>query len=545
MRRFKLILLIIAGICALVLVTILILHAWLPGALSGKIENVIRTSLNPESTELYEVEVGTISFSTLFQATNISKIRVTPKDNVLNEIDSGLLPNQIFEMGVYNLDISSWTLISLARGRKSVDVDRFFADSILISMYANDSSVIKTDTAQSMNMDQLHFNNLRTNKLRIELRSLADTSKQVLQTGKIDFTGVINFYDKEQDHFLNPGIQAHSLEVWDIDGFSTDGLYAFHVERVLLNDKEQTADLHGLSMIPQYSKQEFYKHVPFETDRFEASLDQIKISGFQSDKATQDGSIIISQIELIGGKFEVFRDRKPPFNVQQRPPMPVRMIQDAPFGLFVGEIIFNDFDIVYSELPIGSDAAGEIPFKQISATILNLSNLKDSLASDSIMSIQGEALIFGKAKLQAEITYDLTDSNGTYEAKGGLATLSFVHINPAMYPITGIKINDGIHQHASFYFYGNDVRSVGELRMQYSGLVIELTPERRKFVKGLARFAGKTMVYHQDNPSDNDELRVGKIEFNRDISRFVFNYWWKCYLSGVKHTILRDSFSEI
>jgi hypothetical protein len=157
-----------------------------------------------------------------------------------------LLPNQIFETEVYNLNISSWTLISLAMGWKDVKVNRFSADSIFFVIYTNESGTKKADSAQSMNMEHLYLKNISTNKLRIEKRSVADTSRMVLQTGKIGFSGVISFYDKEQDHFLNPGITAHSLEVLDAGGFSSDGLYTFHVDSIFFDGNMQTADLNGL-----------------------------------------------------------------------------------------------------------------------------------------------------------------------------------------------------------------------------------------------------------------------------------------------------------
>lgn len=542
MKRSKLALLVIAGIFTLVLVTIFILHTWLPGAFSGKIEDEIRKALNTGSVDLYQVEAGTSSFSTFFKTTTISEIRVIPKDTLLNEENASLLPSEIFETEIYDLNISSWTLISLAMGRKNVKVNRFSADSIFFIIYTNESGIKKTDSAQSMNMEHIYLNDLRTSKLRVEKRSVADTSRLVLQTGEVGFSGVISFYDKEQDHFLNPGITATSLRVLDTDGFSSQGLYTFHVDTLFLDGNEQAASLSGLRVIPRYSKQVFHKYVRYETDRFDIRLDHIEISGFQPDKVIQDGSIVLSQIEMKGGKVEVFRDRKPPFNEQQRPLLPVRLIQNAPFGLYAGKILLNGIDIVYSELPEDADEAGEIPFKQLSATVSNITNLKDSLASNSIMNIRAEALIFGKAKLQAEFKYILTDPAGAYEAKGEMAEYSLVDINPAIYPLAGIEINEGMHQNTSFYFYGNDVRSVGELRMRYSGLEIELLPDRRKMIKGLARFAGRKALYHQDNPSGKDELRVGKIEFDRDISRFVFNYWWKTYLSGIKDSVLRDNF---
>jgi hypothetical protein len=463
---------------------------------------------------------------------------------VLGEADASVLPNQIFEAEVYNLNMSSWALITLAMGRKNLKVKQFTTDSIFFVIYTNESGIKKTDSAQPMKMEHLHLKDLSTNKLSIEKRSVADTSRLVLQTGEIAFSGVISFYDKEQDNFLNPGITAHSLKVLDAGSFSSDGLYSFHADSIIFDGNEQTADLSGLSIIPRYSKQVFHQYLQFETDRFDGRLDHVKISGFQQDKAIQDGSIVLSQIEISGVKLEVFRDRKPPFNEQQRPLMPVRLIQEASFGLFAGKIMVNEMDLVYAELPEDSDAAGEIHFKQLSATISNLSNLKDSLAKDSIMDIRAEALIFGKAMLQAEFKYFLTDPYGAYEAKGNLAALSFVDINPAVYPLAGVKINEGTHQSASFYFYGNDVRTVGELRMRYSGLEIELIPDGKEVFKGLARFAGRKFLYHPDNPSGDDELRVGQIDFERDNKRFVFNYWWKSYLSGIKDTVLRDLLSS-
>jgi hypothetical protein len=544
MKKSKSILLIIAGICALVLVVILLMHAILPGVLSSKIESEISAGLNAGSVELYQVEAGSSSFSAFFKTTSVSEIRVIPNDTVLGGADLSVLPNQIFEAEVYNLNMSSWALITLAMGWKNVKVNRFYSDSVFFVIYTNESGLKKTDTAQPMKMEHIHLNDLSINKLSIEKRTVSDTSRQVLQTGKIGFSGVISFYDKEQDYFLNPGITAHSLKVLDAGSFSSDGLYTFLVDSILFEGNMQTADLSGLSIIPRYGKQEFQKHVQFETDRFDARLDHIRISGFEQEKAMQDGSIVLSQIEINGGRLEAFRDKNTLFNEQQRPLLPASLIQNAPFGLFAGKILVNRMDIVYAEVTEGSDAAGAIPFKQLSATINNLTNLKDSLALDSIMAIRAEALIFGKAMLQAEFKYNLTNPYGAYEAHGELAALSFVDINPAVYPLAGVKINAGTHQSASFYFYGNDVRSVGELRMRYSGLEIELVPDGREVFKDLARFVGKKALYHQANPSGNEELRIGKIDFDRDNKRFVFNYWWKSYLSGIKDTVLRDLFSS-
>jgi hypothetical protein len=540
MKKIKILLLVIAGICALILITILLMHAFLPSVFSDKIEDEIRSALNPESVDLYEVEAGTASFSTLFQTSSVSEIRIKPRTIAFDKEQTDLLPKRIFEAEIHNLRISSWTLISLALGKKTLKVQQFNTDSIFFAMYTNESGKDDADTAKSIEMEQISLKNISTDKLRLEQRVLADTTRQVLQTGSLDFSAEIRFYGDDLDYFLNPGITLHAFRLLDATAFSSEGLYSIQMDSIYIDNSGQTIDLTGLKVIPKYSKQDFYKHLEFETDRFDIALDHIRISGFQPYEFIRNGSIIISEIEMNEGSVEVFRDRKPPFNEQQRPLMPVRLIQEAGFGLYAGKILLNDFDISYIELPADSDAEGKIPFNKTNAVINNISNLPDSLASDSTMKIQAEAMIFGKATLSAEFEYDLTDPAGTYEANGELAALDFELINTAVYPLTGVKIDSGTHKNSSFHFYGNDVRSVGELRMRYANLEVDLLPEGRKIFQDIVGFAGRKAVYHSSNPGNNKELRIGRIEFERDVRRFVFNYWWKTYLSGIKDTVLRD-----
>jgi hypothetical protein len=539
MKITKTILLIIAGLCVLVFVIILLMHAWLPDYFSDKIEDAIRTGLNPETIDLYEVEAGTSDFSTFFMTTNISEIRIKPIDIAINETDTGMYPQQMFEAQVYDLQISSRALIAMALGRKNVKVKHLSADSIFFTIYTNDSGIVKTDAAQSMNMEQLTFENLSTNKLSIEQRSVGDTARQVFQTGKLDFSGNFSFSGKDQDHFKGLGFHVQSLSILGIDNFSSDGLYTIHVDTVYFDDNHQTAELNGFRMTPRYSKKEHQRYIPYEAERFDISLNQIKISGLQQDRAMQDSAMVISQIDITGGRMDIFRDKNLPFNVKLRPPPPVRLIQDAPFGLFIGEIRMNEVDLVYELLAEGADAIGKVPFKHLNASIRNVTNLPDYLAKDSIMIIDAEAFMFNTALLQAEFKYTLTDPNGAYEAKGELASLPFVDINMAVFPIVGIEVLGGMHHTTHFNFYGNDSRSAGEIRMRYSDLEIELMPERGQMLQGIVGFVGRNVLYHQHNPKNDDELRVGKVEYERDVTRFVFHYWWHTFFSGIKDTILQ------
>jgi len=42
------------------------------------------------------------------------------------------------------------------------------------------------------------------------------------------------------------------------------------------------------------------------------------------------------------------------------------------------------------------------------------------------------------------------------------------------------------------------------------------------------------MVVINENPKPGKEVRVGIIDFERDPEKFIFNYWVKSLLSGIK-----------
>ena len=75
--------------------------------------------------------------------------------------------------------------------------------------------------------------------------------------------------------------------------------------------------------------------------------------------------------------------------------------------------------------------------------------------------------------------------------------------------------------------------------MEWNDLSLNFTPEAGDVITGITQSSGK-MIYHQSNPDNVNKEPSGGIYFERDISRFVFNYWWNCYLSGIKNSVLHD-----
>ncbi len=370
--------------------------------------------------------------------------------------------------------------------------------------------------------------------------NISDTSRMIIHADRIRLQGKIELAGSEKDLLEIIKLGEHSVQAVNVSICLPQNLFSFRVDSISFDQALGKISLTGVKMLPHYSKEEFHKHAEYETDRIEADIKSIVATGFHADKAINERTMVISRIEIRGGEIDVFRDRKPPFNEDQRPAMPSRLINSAPFGIYVKEVRLTETDIIYSELAEGMDEPGTVPFYDLEAVISNLSNIADSLNTDSIMQINAQAFIFGQALLRAGFSYNLKDINGGYEVSGELAELDFKAINPALYPLTGIKVADGLHIISQFYFSGNDTRSDGELYMSWSDLSLDLTPDEADVISDLTRFAGKSFLYHPSSPDDKENSPSGEIEFEREVTRFVFHYWWNCYLSGIKNSVLRD-----
>jgi len=542
MKKHNLLLFSIAGVCILFTIVYYVLHSWLPSYIVGKLENFAKTELGPEQLDLYQIEVENFTFSTFFKTIYISNIKISPKEDIFHEVNFALLPGLIIETEIQNLTLPTRTLMSLVLKKQRSRIRDFRADSILFTLYTNDSSLISPDTLQKVNNSLLQVEDFFSLRMSFKQVNLADSTSSAFQSGLFNFSGELYFRERNHGCYLNYSIFIRSMRMSDINYFYSNALYNLHIDSINIDNKEQIVDLYGFSQVPILSKTDFKKQVKFITNRFDTTIKHINITGFQQNRFFKEGAIVCSKIEITHGRIGVFRDRNNPFDHRRRPKMPVQLIQQSIYDLYIGEVIFNNVDIIYEELPENAPLEGKIDFKNLDGNIKNISNIKDSLDRDSIMFVSADAFVFGKSKLHAEFKYSLTDPNGSYQAKGNLAPLSFTSINSVLYPLAGVKILSGTHHYSSFYFSGNDFRSGGEVRIQYSDLEIELLPDKKKILKGVARFLGKNALYHQNNLKDKGELRIGKINFERDKTRFVFHYWAHSFMSGVKDSVMQNYF---
>ncbi len=540
-RKSKKIILTIAVLLVVILAAgAIYLHQKLPAMLTQRVEKELDEQLNPGSSQLYDIDIEQVRISNTFREINFPFIHIRPKKQLFSAEGHDTLPQMLFQVQSIDFSITTDGIIALIRNKERITFNRLRLPGLEVTLFSNpEGKKEKEEDAPSVDQ-HTGIENLHVYIASLNQRMFSDTSLLILEAKHIEFNGSISHTQHKEDTMANILLKDYNLKAANMGYFPQDDLYSYHCDSIQLSATDSVVNLFSLKLSPLYDKKEFINHLTYQTDRMDVSLEHASLSGFDPNLLINENQLSLSHITLNKCHIGVFRDRNLPLDPLRRPVMPVKLMRTAPLPFFVSEIELNVIDVIYSELPENGTTEGIVPITGIRGSISNFTNMPDFFQKDSMMRINAEGQFFEEAHLTATFDYNLMDMNGGYRARGELTRLDFTRLNPVLMPLVNVKVEDGIHEKNTFHFSGNDIKSTGEIKMYYSGLNITLEPDRSELRQSIVRWAGRNLLYHPSNPANNNELRTGTIDFDRDVTRFVFHYWWKSYLSGIKNTVLRD-----
>jgi hypothetical protein len=546
-KKIRVVVFVLAGMVLLLIIVAIALHTILPQRIQKRLQQELVQALEQQHPGLYRVKLEGLRFSPLLRRLKVASLKIEHDSLLLTDTHPDSLPRQILRLEASDLVISTNGLIDVVREKSDIVFSRVGLQEVSVYWMSNpDGFIDESDTVEaSWSPHSVHIRSLELGLSRMENVLLADTATRVISLGAGKFSGNIQYHLGIGEDDPTISILEHTLGIATIALLPPKDLYRYSCDSLAMTGTGRSLELFGVHMDPLYDKREFQNQISFQDDRIDARIEKVGLSGFDLEKLVNQQYFFAEELDVSVGHMEVFRGRIPPLDLERRPPLPSRLIKEAPLQIFLGSLVISGLDLVYQELPEDSTVEGEVPFIDLSATISNITNVTEMLQQDSIMRIEARAKMFGVPELHATFHYNLQDINGGYSAQGTLEPMSFELINQALYPLTGMQIEGGQHQHTHFSFSGNDFHSTGVLIMRYSGLELNLEPERSDLRRSITNWAGRTMVYHKDNPREDNEPREGEMDFERNPTRFVFHYWWNTFLTGVRSTVLRDVVDEM
>jgi hypothetical protein len=345
----------------------------------------------------------------------------------------------------------------------------------------------------------------------------------------------------------------------NIESFSADSIgvtvpdeyYTIKVREVTFKPGLGIFDLDTMRIIPHHGKLSFGRQKGFETDRIEGVIPYINLYGLQVGR---EDSITVSAKKLTTQIFlSVFRDKRLPFKRRYKP-LPVEALNRLPVGVRIDSLVLNESIVEYEEFPEdGADSSGVVFFDKMYATITNINNTERHRGGKTQLTAKADFMGQGIAKVHASLPWN---PNQRQRVWGTVEGLDMKKMNRMLEPAIQVTAESGFLKRLTFEFSSSDDHSSGNIELDYKNLrLITYKNEKRidRILKrkkkngdtdqdedkirkaSLKTFVLNTFIIRKNMDKDvPEEKRTGKINFERDKAKSVFNFWWKSVLTGVK-----------
>jgi hypothetical protein len=375
--------------------------------------------------------------------------------------------------------------------------------------------------------------------------------------------GNLAFYQKDgsgsprEINNFNLGIQAIEIDLNDFASFNARDLINNNFEfslsnyQILLEDSLNTITLGGVAVkgdeilltdvvyAPRYGKYKFSRMVGFQTDVIHAKIPEIRIIHPDIEQLFLSEKLLANKVLVSGLDAEFFRDKRFEKKEGVFKPMPQALMKDLNFLVKSDTLMLENGEITYLEFPEQGMIPGEIKFSDLKASLipfhLGKSEGEFSLDESKLLAdakINGEAHISLQGQLFFQPPYPM-------RINAQLGSFDLELINSILKSNAFVRVRGGRVNEADWYFTADENEAVGQMKILYDDLNLELLDERTlqrgRGRKGILTFVLNVFAVRSNNPRKFFNTTItSRIYHPRDKDRFIFNYWWRATVSGLQ-----------
>jgi hypothetical protein len=408
----------------------------------------------------------------------------------------------------------------------------FFRKSVVNKEVTNDEIEIDNNYFDEALLNKV---DIRNTKIRIYNRDKPNEEPFTLDNVKFNATDI---------QTLDSGTNIKNLisnSKWTLssDGFSyvtTNKRYKITLGSFDINNGNSSMRIKNINIVPMFSQAAFSKIIPYQQDLYTILLKDILLTGI-------DTKLLLTQKKLealsatLQLDFKVYRDRTvAPDPTSKMGKYPQQLMQTIKFPFSIKNVILKNSNIYYTEKGDISKKEGTVFFKNIQASVLNVTNIKELISQNNLLTVDVNGSFMGLSKLHSVWKMPLNSPNGAFEISGEGTAFSGPALNPMTEPLGMASIKSGKINKLSFKMAGTDYMVKGISTLLYENLKVELlkkdSTELKK--KGLASLLTNALI--KDANPKNGVVRTGEISFQRDVYKSFFNLVWKGIFSGIKQT---------
>ena len=453
---------------------------------------------------------------------SIQQFRQSDKKQLLFEVNNTAISNISTDSFIYHHQLNAGS---------------FTSDGGLLTIYLNSK---KGNRDREIAMDNSFFDEAMLENIQIGHTKINIYDRMKPEAPPLVLTNVV--FSANNIQKLNSGTTIRNIvskSKWALssDGFSfisEDKLYKMNVGPFKINMANASVFISSFSMHPQLSEKAFAKSIAVQKDLFNIVLKNIRLTGINTEALIGQ-----KRLEVKAAAFQpvlhIYNDRTvKPNPASKVGKYPHQLLQKISFPLSIQRITIQNGLLAYKEKGEVSEQSGTVLFKEINGTISNVTNIRDQVSRNPLLTLDARTSFMGVGKVHTVWKLPLNRTDGAFTVSGTAGTFDATALNPITEPLGMASLKTGKINNLEFYLTGNDLKATGTTTLLYENIKIALLKKdsadlvKKGFMSVIANIALKN-----DN-QQNGKTRTASIDYQRDTTRSFFNLLWKSIYSGVK-----------
>ncbi len=352
---------------------------------------------------------------------------------------------------------------------------------------------------------------LYTKGLFVEVTGIKVDNKTISRKIPLDYTS----YEAKSDSVF---VKVSPYENLTVKDFSID---------------DRNALFKNIVLKTKYSKSELSKLITKERDHYDLTLKSLSLEGIDFGFKNNNGFFAMSTtVSLDSPALEIYRDKL----VADDPtikPLYSKMLRELPFELTVNSLKISNASIRYEERVNPENMGGSIDFKNLNASISNVSNTYKN-PEETHLKITADFM--DKTPISVDWRFDVQNPEDHFLFKADVGALQANKLNSLTEPNSKIKL-EGNTNKTYFTIDGNNETSKTDLKINYSDFKVTiLQKEGGKKNKVLSAIAN--IFISKDSEKNGENYKEGKAEATRDKTKSVFNFLWISVKNALTNAML-------
>ena len=331
------------------------------------------------------------------------------------------------------------------------------------------------------------------------------------------------------------------LSVEKVSWVSDDNLYKFVSDSIVVNSANRTAYVNNFDIKPALGEDAFVKKIRTQDDRFDFSFGRISIHNLDMP-GLFDEQVTADSISIGSASFKIYRDLSIPRDKKNRVGWyPHQILEKIPVPITIKKIILPGALVEYKERNPRTTLAGKVRFHKIYATLSNVTNDKNEIKKNNVMSAVINTSFMNITPLRVVWQFYLADPRGRFNVKGNLGTIRFADVNELTEPMGPARLEEGRLNDLQFTLAGGDYNMNGTVKMLYEDLKVSILEReegtRKLDKKNVASIAANIIIKDSNPEKKKDEPKTINVQMERNTNRSIFYLVWKSLFKGIKETV--------